>query len=101
MGEFAKKTGIELDVRPGSAGEQTVDPDLLLYLALPSGSIVMMGATTIPEGFLACNGSSYLRSNYLKLFEKIGITFGSVDSTHFTVPSLADYDTGIKFVIRI
>ena len=55
-------------------------------IAAPSGSIVMHGSSTAPYGYLLCDGTSYLRSDYPELFTAIGVVFGSSDSTHFNVP---------------
>lgn len=41
---------------------------------------------TYAPGWLACDGSSVLRSSYSTLFDVIGTTFGSVDGTHFNLP---------------
>lgn len=41
-------------------------------------------------GTLAANGASLLRTDFPDLFAKYGTTFGSADSTHFTLPLLTD-----------
>lgn len=43
-------------------------------------------ASTVPNGWLLCDGSSQLRATYPRLFATIGVTYGSVDGTHFTLP---------------
>jgi len=53
-----------------------------------SGEIRMYGDETAPTGWLICDGSSYLRSQYSDLFVVIGTKYGSVDGTHFNVPDL-------------
>lgn len=45
--------------------------------------------TVLPSGYLWCDGTSYLRSDYPTLFAAIGTTWGSVDSNHFNVPTSA------------
>lgn len=53
------------------------------------GEIKMWGAVAAPTGFVLCNGASLLRAGtYAGLFAIIGTTYGSVDSSHFTVPDL-------------
>ena len=42
--------------------------------------------TTIPSGWLECNGQSLLQASYPNLFSAFGTTYGSVDSTHFNLP---------------
>jgi microcystin-dependent protein len=59
-----------------------------LERAMPAGSMIAYGATTPPDGWLSCDGASYLRDDYPGLFAVIGTDFGSVDSTHFSVPNL-------------
>jgi microcystin-dependent protein len=45
-------------------------------------------ASLIPDGTLLCDGASYLRTSYPDLFAVIGVTWGSVDGSHFNVPDL-------------
>ncbi len=54
-----------------------------------TGDIKDTGRATAAPGYLACDGSSYLRSAYPELFAVIGTSFGSVDGTHFSVPNAA------------
>ena len=55
----------------------------------PIGKIISLSySTTPPFGTLLCDGTSYLRTTYPALFTQIGVTWGSVDSTHFNVPDL-------------
>ncbi len=53
-----------------------------------TGEIRAFGSSTVPTGFLACDGTSYLRADYPDLFIAIGTTWGNVDGTHFNVPDL-------------
>lgn len=59
-----------------------------LFTLVPSGTIFDYGGNTTPSGWLACDGSSVLRTDYPNLFTAIGTTWGSVDGTHFNVPDL-------------
>lgn len=52
------------------------------------GSVSAFAMSTVPAGWLKCNGASLSRTTYAGLFAKIGTTFGAVDSTHFNVPDL-------------
>lgn len=48
-------------------------------------------ATSIPDGWLACNGQTVSRTTYAGLFAKIGVQFGAGDaSTTFSVPDYRD-----------
>ena len=58
----------------------------LRALICPPGSLRFTGNSVVPTGWLKCDGTSYLRSDYDDLFLAIGTTFGSVDGTHFNVP---------------
>lgn len=57
----------------------------------PVGEIIIWPASTAPNGFVECDGSSLLRTEYADLFAVIGITYGNADSTHFNVPDMRGY----------
>lgn len=63
----------------------------LASLVVSPGTIQMWGAPSSPIGWLLCDGSSVSRATYSSLFAIIGITFGSVDGTHFTLPDFRGY----------
>lgn len=50
------------------------------------GDIRQIPHSTIPMGWLECNGASLLRTDYPDLFAIIGTTYGTVDGTHFNIP---------------
>ena len=50
------------------AGAQTVS-------AVPVGSIVPYGRTLIPEGYLACDGTTYNQADFSDLYQTIGLTY--------------------------
>lgn len=50
--------------------------------------IVQWTHTTIPSGWLECNGQSVVRATYPNLFTAWGTTYGSVDGSHFNLPDL-------------
>jgi microcystin-dependent protein len=58
----------------------------------PVGSIInFASATTVPPGWLACNGQAVSRTDYARLFAVCGTTYGSGDgSTTFNIPNLND-----------
>jgi microcystin-dependent protein len=56
--------------------------------AVPPGSIKTFAGATAPSGFLLCDGSSVSRLTYAALFAAIGTTYGSANSTVFTLPDL-------------
>jgi microcystin-dependent protein len=56
---------------------------------VPSGSVFCMATTTVPTGYLECNGAAVSRSTYSDLFSAISTTWGSGDgSTTFNLPDL-------------
>jgi len=56
-----------------------------------TGLIIPWCSTSVPEGFLDCDGSAVSRTTYSALFAIIGTTYGSGDgSTTFNVPDLDD-----------
>ena len=57
-------------------------------MVVPIGTVVFYLGTTIPDGYLLCNGASLLRTEYPELFEVLGAKCGSVDSAHFNLPNL-------------
>lgn len=54
----------------------------------PPGTIEMYGAAVAPSGWQLCNGASLLRASFAGLFAIIGVSYGSVDGTHFTLPDM-------------
>lgn len=58
----------------------------------PTGSVFFMATTTVPTGYLECDGTAISRSTYPALFATIGTTFGAGDgSTTFNLPDLRGY----------
>lgn len=59
---------------------------------VPAGTIVPFAGNTLPEGWLWCNGNSYLRSTYTNLFDKIGTIYGDDGGSQdrFNVPKIDD-----------
>lgn len=55
---------------------------------LPAGLIFPFGGDIAPAGSLLCDGGSYLRTTQARLFNAIGVRFGSVDANSFSVPDL-------------
>lgn len=78
----------------GLALDQTKTDQLLDALknfgktVVPIGSVIFYLGTTIPDGYLLCNGASLSRTEYPELFEVLGTKCGSVDSAHFNLPNL-------------
>ena len=57
--------------------------------ANPAGTVISYMASTVPTGYLECNGQAVSRTEYKSLFDVIGTTYGEGDkSTTFNVPDL-------------
>jgi microcystin-dependent protein len=55
---------------------------------MPSGAITMMGGSSVPSGWLYCDGAAISRTTYSALFTAIGTTYGTGDgSTTFNLPN--------------
>ena len=61
----------------------------LLYAEgiVPAGSVIFVARSTVPTGYLACNGASLSTTTYAALFAAISYTFGGSGAS-FTVPDL-------------
>lgn len=58
--------------------------------AVPPGTIIAFAGSTVPEGYLLCNGANVSRTTYANLFAAIGTAWGSGDgSTTFTLPNFS------------
>ena len=58
---------------------------------LNTGLIIPWTDSSVPTGYLECNGQAVSRSTYAALFAIIGTTYGSGNgSTTFTLPDLQD-----------
>lgn len=54
------------------------------------GNIIAFTGSSIPEGYLECDGSAVSRTEYSDLFDVIGTIYGSGDgSTTFNLPNLS------------
>lgn len=58
-----------------------------------SGMVSWWPGTTIPTGYLLCNGAIYNIADYPKLFAAIGNAFGGNGTTTFAVPNIQKGDT--------
>lgn len=55
----------------------------------PVGTILTFAGSTIPDGYLLCDGQAVSRTDYAKLFAAIGTIYGTGDgSTTFNLPNL-------------
>lgn len=79
-GALANKANINLD-NLSATGEAKITG------VLPTGLILPYGGSTVPTGWLLCNGGSISRTTYENLFAVIGTSYGAGDgSTTFNLP---------------
>ena len=65
--------------------------DLTGIEGIPTATIVPWSASSVPTGFLECNGAAVSRSTYSALFAIISTTYGAGDgASTFNVPDLQD-----------
>lgn len=63
-----------------------------VVVGVPAGAICAFGMSTVPSGWLYCNGQTVSRTTYARLFAAISTTFGAGDgSTTFALPDLRGY----------
>jgi microcystin-dependent protein len=62
--------------------------DFTFLQARPVGEITMHGSSTVPKGWLLCDGATVSRTIYQDLFAVIGTTYGVGNgTTTFNVPN--------------
>jgi microcystin-dependent protein len=58
---------------------------------IPTATIVPWSDSSVPSGFLECNGAAVSRTTYADLFAIVGTTYGAGNgSTTFDLPDLQD-----------
>ena len=57
---------------------------------IPTATIVPWSDSSIPSGFLECNGQAVSQSTYAALYAIIGTTYGDPGGGNFNVPDLQD-----------
>ena len=61
----------------------------MVKMVSPVGTVQAFAGSTIPSGWLLCNGQAVSRTTYAKLYSVIGTTYGNGDGlTTFNVPNL-------------
>lgn len=85
------------DINPGQLGEALnwkADRDLKNLdntgtgFIIQTGTVIIWPGTTVPDGYLLCDGSAISRTTYAALFAVIGTTYGPGDSSGtFNLPN--------------
>ena len=64
---------------------------LNVFESWPAGVIIPFAGTSVPSGYLLCNGALVSRTDYADLFAAVGTLYGAGDgSTTFSLPDLRD-----------
>lgn len=75
-------------------GDQKVANNITIENAsysVPIGTIISYASTTLPVGFLLCDGSEVSKTDYADLYVVVGNKFGTAtDTTKFKLPDLRD-----------
>jgi microcystin-dependent protein len=72
-----------------------------LESGMPTGAVIAVASSTVPSGFLECDGAAVSRASYASLFAAVGVAHGYGDnSTTFNLPDyrgrfLRGWDHGI------
>lgn len=93
FGVVLKSNGTLKDGAVGSAAVIAdgiiTDAKLASSAKLPPGTMLAFGGTSVPSGFLECNGATVSRTTYAALFTAIGTAWGPGDgSTTFNLPDM-------------
>lgn len=68
--------------------DDLIDAAQSISIIAPPGSVMIWAGTTVPEGYLLCDGSEVSRTTYDALFSAIGTTHGAGDSSStFNLPN--------------
>ena len=67
---------------------KTFASTVIAGVAIPTGSVMAFAGDVEPVGWKFCDGSTLNRTTYSDLFNVIGTTYGSSNSTNFYLPDL-------------
>lgn len=82
---------IGVNITPTTLAREMQNVDIKIDHACVPGTMQMFGGTTIPDGYLLCDGREVSRTEYADLFAAIGTTWGEGDhSTTFNVPDMRE-----------
>lgn len=86
--------GVIYKVKDGQLSEMVVPAVGMtkqVGIAFPTGVVLPFAGSSIPNGWLLCDGSAVSRAVYLSLFNVIGEAYGAGDgSTTFNLPDLRE-----------
>jgi len=89
LGGSATQTFKVADAVNGDEAVSKLQMEYEISLNVPVSTIIVSPVSTVPTGFLECNGAELSRTTYAKLYAVIGDTYGAGDgSTTFNIPDL-------------
>lgn len=100
---YTGNSAVEFAVATATTGNSAVNKtqfDAGLSITTPVGSVLAFAGTSVPNGWLECNGAAVSRATYSLLFAAIGTLYGIGDGiTTFNLPDLRGefirgYDNG-------
>lgn len=87
--EVAKRALLQGDNTLTFKVAAAVNPDEAIAFGQFTGYVLPFATSTVPNGFLECNGAELSRTTYANLYAVIGDTYGAGDgSTTFNIPDL-------------
>ena len=92
-GEVVKESDGELKNGNNNNSNQSniIATAIPLQCSIPAGVVVPFAGNNVPYGWLLCDGSAVSRSDYVTLFNAIGIIWGSGDGINtFNLPDLRE-----------
>lgn len=73
----------------GISGDLTLNSGTAEFTLLPAGCVQWFAGTSVPGGWLDCDGTEVSRTTYANLFAAVGTTYGNGNgSTTFNLPDL-------------
>jgi microcystin-dependent protein len=68
---------------------------------VPIGTVQVLTTSTVPKGWLLCNGASYSTTAEAELFAVIGTTFGG-SGGNFEVPNISNLlsNSRLRYMIK-
>ena len=89
LGGDAAREFLAATATTGSAVVNKTQFDSGLSIAAPVGGVLAFAGTSVPNGWLECNGGQVSRTTYSALFSVLGTLYGIGDgSTTFNLPEL-------------
>jgi uncharacterized protein (DUF2345 family) len=58
-----------------------IAPPTSSFTFIPTGTVIMKITSTVPDGYLYCDGAAISRTTYARLFTDIGTTYGAGNGT--------------------